>query len=223
MRTSRKIRGAVAVAVVAAGASWLGMGGALAAARHAADPVPGIPAPRVEGPGNGDLIVSIEHIGRSSRLPSDTTVVFGLTNLPAIIRSVPEYARDHFLPRTFGGTRAGYGAPQRQGSLVARAETASRLPGTARLNARGATASDVPPGAPASEIGTPLSSVAGSPVPGLPASPAPDATGSVPVLSGGLPVEPQTVAEVKAVPEVGLPQQSPATVNDLSVPNLRTR
>ncbi|MEU8270204.1 hypothetical protein AB0B89_23990 [Sphaerisporangium sp. NPDC049002] len=127
MRTSLSIRGVLAVAAVTAGAGWLGMGSALAATpaetrphttSTAADVAPNsvnglrLPSLRVSGRDGygyrdgGDLLVGIEQIGRSSGMPTRTTTVVGLTDLPAIVRStgIPRALRGQ---NVYDATRGG--------------------------------------------------------------------------------------------------------------------
>ncbi|MEV7966626.1 hypothetical protein AB0O34_11670 [Sphaerisporangium sp. NPDC088356] len=106
MRTSLSFRGVLAVAAVTAGASWLGMGSALAATPADSRPLTSsskadispntvnglrLPSLHVAGHGGygdgGDLLLGFEQIGQSSGMPTRTTTVVGLTDLPAIVRS----------------------------------------------------------------------------------------------------------------------------------------
>ncbi|GGK99051.1 hypothetical protein Sme01_60260 [Sphaerisporangium melleum] len=110
MIRSLHIKGMLAMAV-AAGTVCLGTGGTSAAARSDEATVPGahppvvtsrtderpvpvpVPAPPVPAApaaphGQGDLLLSFEHVGRSPGLPAHTSAVIGLTDLPAIVRGI---------------------------------------------------------------------------------------------------------------------------------------
>ncbi|WP_248962296.1 hypothetical protein [Sphaerisporangium perillae] len=194
MRSSLNIRGILAVAVVAAGASWLGAGSASAAvpcgegpltalqapgtAPEACDGLGGLTVPHVAnrgaGNGRGDLLIGFEHIGRSSGLLSGTAAVIGLTDLPAIVRST---GLPHLL----------------KGELLYRVARGHSVPGVLQYEGRPAQrraigSSDVPD-APATS---------GTAVSGDPGAPAVGAGTGLPVL----PVVP---------PAVGAPVQDPGT------------
>jgi hypothetical protein len=164
MRTSINIRGVLAVAAVTAGASLVGMSGAVAAAGPCQDsPLTSLDAPYAcDGPaglavpqgrpGSGDLLIGIEHIGRSSGLMSGTTAVIGLTDLPAIVRStgLPGFLRGEFVYHVTRGV-VGYDRRLATGGAAVSDEPHSGLP-IDPLTVLGAAPSVVPaheaPGAP---------------------------------------------------------------------------
>jgi hypothetical protein len=73
------------------------------AAPHGCEPLGDLPVPHMAGhgarPGSGDLLIAIERVKGGSGLPSGTTAVVGLTDLPAIVRStgLPDFMRGEFV------------------------------------------------------------------------------------------------------------------------------
>ncbi|GAA3792163.1 hypothetical protein GCM10022226_09180 [Sphaerisporangium flaviroseum] len=175
MRTSLNIRGALAVAVVAAGASWLGTGSAVAeapcqsgppatlgsvGAPYACEELADLPAPYAPGHGRysgGDPLIGIEHIGRSSGLPSNTTTVIGLADLPAIEYStdLPYLVNDY--PVTHGGVMRYDDRPAPRGAAYSDVPDAPALDAAPVIPSASVDAHAVP--APAAEPAKPSDAV----------------------------------------------------------------